>query len=58
MNKRVVRKDEQIKLIMECRQSGYVIPVSESKSNATAVSQEVVKMDLIPQTDISRPSIE
>lgn len=86
MNKRVVRKDEQIKLIMECRQSGlsdyqwcsrnninpgtfynwvsklrksgYVIPASESKLNATAVSQEVVKMDLIPQTDISSPSIE
>lgn len=69
------RKDEQIKLIMECRKSGlsdyqwcrqegihpgtfynwvsklrksgYVIPDSESKNIGTAVSQEVVKVNLI-----------
>ena len=61
MQKRIVRKDEQMKLIMECRQSGlsdyqwcqrqgingYTIPDSNSKTEGAATVQDVVKVNLV-----------
>lgn len=38
--------------------SRYVIPDSVSKSSATAVSQKVVKVDLVHQTEVSTLSID
>lgn len=74
-----VCKEDQIKLIMECRRSGlsdyqwceqngihpgnfynwvsklrkngYTFPESEAKMNATPNIQEVVKVDLIPESE-------
>ena len=57
MKRKFVRKDEQIKLIMECRQSDYTFPDSQSKSVGTAVVQEVVKLDVVEQ-EVSSPVIE
>lgn len=85
MTKRIVRKDEQIQLIMECRQSGlsdyqwcqrhdinvgtfynwvsklrkagYTFPDSKSKTEGTAVVQDVVKVNLVNE-DIPSPIIE
>ena len=69
MNPNCVRKPEQIKLIMECRQTGtfynwvsklrkagYIIPDSESKVSGVPVSQEVVKLDLV-EREISTPAV-
>ena len=75
MSAKMYKRDEQIKLIMECRQSGlsdyqwckqegikpgtfynwvsklrksgYTFPDSETKNIQTAVSQEVVKVNLL-----------
>jgi transposase-like protein len=83
MNKKIYRKDEQIKLIMECRQSGlsdyqwcarndinpgtfynwvsklhksgYTFSDSSNKSNAIAVTQEVVKVDMVSIQNTSVP---
>ena len=85
MEQKVVRRDEQIHLIMEWRQSGlpdyqwcrlhdinpgtfynrvsklrkrgYTFPDSLSKSTGTAVTQEVVRMDLVKQ-EVSISAIE
>lgn len=85
MEQKVVRREGQIRLIMECRQSGlsdyqwcrlhdinpgtfynwvsklrkrgYTFPDSLSKSTSAAVTQEVVRMDLVKQ-EVSTPAIE
>ncbi|MBQ7065411.1 MAG: hypothetical protein IJN92_01180 [Lachnospiraceae bacterium] len=57
MKRKFVRKDEQFKLIMECRQSGYTFPDSQSKSVGTAVAQEVIKLDVVVK-EIASPVIE
>ena len=84
MERKIVRKDEQLRLIMECRQSGlsdyqwcqkqginagtfynwvsklrkngYTIPDPQSKNCGTAVTQDVVRVDLVSE-DLSGPVI-
>ena len=46
MTPNIVRKSEQIKLIMECRQSG-LSDYQWCKTNRIPVKQEVVKLNLI-----------
>ncbi len=46
-----VCKEDQIKLIMECCRSGYTFSESKSKENAVPNIQEVVKLDLVPESE-------
>ena len=86
MNANAIRRDEQIELIMKCRQSGlsdyqwceiqgikpstfynwvsklrrvgYTIPDSESRNTGAAITQEVVKLDLMEREIPCPPLVE